>query len=145
MNIPSRIRLYPALFYSVALLHLVLWTLLPVFARFTLSHDAIEAFVWSQHLTWGYDKNPYFVGWVTHFAFWLSHGNVWGYYFIQQLFIVLGLWSIWQLSRRLFGEKTALVATFVLEGCLYFTAYVMINNDNFLLLGLLPFAASMIE
>lgn len=143
-DIPLNRRSSPIalIFYGVLLTHLIIWTVLPGVVRYSLSHDAVEALVWAQHLQWGYDKNPYFIGWVTRLG--IEFGGApyfFGYYFIQQAFIILGLWSLWRLALDLFeSEFVALVAVLVLEACLYFTVYVLTNNDNFPLIGLLAFS-----
>ncbi len=127
------------IFYTAIVFHVMAWTLLPYYIRYTVSHDTIEAFMWAQHLQWGYDKNPWFIGWVTKLGLWL--GGVRGYYFIQQLFVALGLWSLWMLAKKIFNPYAALVAVLILEGCLYFTILVQVNNDNFPLIGLWTLAA----
>lgn len=131
------------LFYLVLILHIAIWTITPVLIRHTVSSDVIESFVWAQHLDWGYDKNPYLIGWITHLALWITnHNNPLGYYFIQQLLIGLGFWSIWKLGNALFNSpQKALVATLMYEGCLYFSVYAQTNNDNFPLIGLWALAA----
>lgn len=125
------------LFYTVLILHILIWSISPVLIRYTVSADAIESFVWGQYLDWGYDKNPYLVGWLTHFALWLNINNsAIGYYFLQQLMIGLGFWSIWKLGNTLFDPYRALIAVLIYEGCLYFSVYAQTNNDNFPLIGL---------
>jgi 4-amino-4-deoxy-L-arabinose transferase-like glycosyltransferase len=129
------------IFYGFLALHILIWTLLPTFVRFSVSHDVIEAFVWGQSLDWGYDKNPWFAGWVARMGMLLgANQSAIGYYFMQQIFIGLGFWSAWQLAKTFFNELYALVAVLILEGCFYFSAYVETNNDNFILIGLWTFA-----
>jgi 4-amino-4-deoxy-L-arabinose transferase-like glycosyltransferase len=136
-------KLITKTFYFFLVLHLLCWTLLPYLCRYSVSHDTIEAFVWAQHLDWGYDKNPWLIGWITRFGLVLGgYKSPLGYYFIQQCFIVLGLWSVWQLGQKVTSNLLyALIGALALEGSLYFTAYVHINNDNFILIGLWLFAA----
>jgi hypothetical protein len=123
-------------------LHVLVWTVAPLFIRYTVTADAIESFVWGQSLDWGYDKNPYLAGWIPHFALWLNfHNNAVGYYLIQQLLIGLGFWSIWKLGNLLLSPYRALIAVLIYEGCLYFSAYAQTNNDNFPLVGLWGIAA----
>jgi hypothetical protein len=124
------------LFYVILILHVVLWTISPLLARYTVSHDTIEAFVWGQHLDFGYDKNPFLVGWITYLALKTGFASIFTYYLIQQLFIALGFWSIWKLGNLLFNPQKAFIAVAIHEACLYFSAYAHTNNDNFPLIGL---------
>lgn len=121
-------------------LHILLWSILPELARYTASNDLIEAANWAQHLTFGYDKNPWVVGWITRLGLEFTGGeNFLGYYFIQQVCIGLGFWSLWQLGRKLFNPTIALITVLLWEGCLYFSTTVQTNNDNFILIGFLTF------
>jgi 4-amino-4-deoxy-L-arabinose transferase-like glycosyltransferase len=125
------------LFYATLILHILVWSISPVLIRHTVSADAIESFVWGQYLAWGYDKNPYLAGWIPHFALLLNiDNNAIGYYFVQQLMIGLGFWSIWKLGNLLFSPYRALIAVLIYEACLYFSVYAQTNNDNFPLVGL---------
>lgn len=129
------------IFWLLMILHLTLWTLLPAIARYAPSNDVIEAINWAQQLTWGYDKNPWVVGWITRLGITISCGNnLAGYYFLQQLLIVFGFWSIWKLANQLVQPVQALFATLIMEGCLYYSIIVQTNNDNFILIALLNFA-----
>jgi len=128
-------------FWSIVALHVLVWSILPELVRYAPSYDLIEAANWSQYLDWGYDKNPWVIGWITRLGIELSCGkNFLGYYFIQQLFIGLSFWSIWQLGKQLFRPLHALIAVLILEGCLYFSTAVQTNNDNFALVGFLTLA-----
>ncbi len=130
------------LFYATLIFHILVWSLSPIFIRYTVSADAIESFVWGQHLAWGYDKNPYLAGWIPHFALLFNmNNNAIGYYFVQQLMIGLGFWSIWKLGNLLFSPYRALITVLIYEACLYFSVYAQTNNDNFPLVGLWGVAA----
>ncbi|MDF3054556.1 MAG: hypothetical protein K0Q74_463 [Gammaproteobacteria bacterium] len=130
------------IFYTFLVLHVLVWAISPLLIRHTVSGDAIESFVWGQYLDWGYDRNPYLVGWITRLSLWLDINNhAIGYYFMQQLMIGLGFWSLWKLGNLLFSPYRALVAVLMYTGCLYFSVYVQTNNDNFPLVGLWGVAA----
>lgn len=128
-------RTITVLFYVFLLVHLLFWTLAPLFTRVAVSNDVIEAIVWAQHLSFGYDKNPWVIGWITHLG--ISFGGVVGYYFMQQLCIVVGIWAVFQLGKQFYSIKTAFIAALSLSVCLAFSVYVQINNDNFALFGFL--------
>lgn len=123
------------LFYSCLFFHLIFWTFAILSVRVAVSHDTIEAFVWAQHLAWGYDKNPWVIGWVARLGL-IIGGDV-GYYFIQQLCIVSGVWAVWKLGNRFYSPTEAFIASVSLLVCSAFSIYVSINNDNFVLFGFL--------
>lgn len=109
--------------------------------RYTVSHDTIEALVWGQNLQLGYDKNPYLIGWITHFILKLGSYSIIAYYLLQQVWMALGFWSVWKLGNLLFNPYKAFIATVILQACLYFTVYTQTNNDNYLLIGLWSLSA----
>ncbi len=123
------------IFYTFLMIQIVVWTITPYLIRYTVGHDTIEAFVWTQHMQWGYDKNPWVVGWLAKLGVLLGGTSAIGYYFIQQLLMALCIWSVWKLAQRFVTPVQALIGAMALEGCLYFTAYVNLNNDNYALMG----------
>ena len=128
------------IFWSFVIVHVLLWSILPELARYTPSYDIIEAVNWAQQLDWGYDKNPWVIGWLTRLGIDIALGKSFlGYYFLQQLLVALGFWSIWQLGKQLFRPAYALIAVLILEGCTFFSTAVQTNNDNFALIGFLAF------
>ena len=63
------------IFIFVLTLHVLIWTLLTPAIRYAMSHDIIEAFVWAQNLEWGYDKNPWLIGWLARLGILLANGK----------------------------------------------------------------------
>jgi 4-amino-4-deoxy-L-arabinose transferase-like glycosyltransferase len=129
------------IFWSIMAFQVVLWTILPVLVRYTIPNDLIEAINWAQQLSWGYDKNPWVIGWLTRLGLEISYAHSCiGYYFLQQVFIVFAFWSVWKLANKILHPWPALVAAvLLLAGCLYYSAYAQNNNDNFALIAFLNF------
>ncbi|BBB15616.1 undecaprenyl-phosphomannose:protein mannosyltransferase [Candidatus Rickettsiella viridis] len=122
-------------------LQLFLWSFLPVFIRHAVGNDLIEALTWGHQFQWGYDKNPFLPGILAHlggiFGF-----NGFGIYFIQQLFILLGVWSVRALTFELTNNSAyAFIAAVALLLCSAYNIDVQIYNDNYILQGLLPLCA----
>lgn len=122
--------------YTFLSIHLLLWTLIPILVRFNLPMDAIEGTIWGQQLEWGYDKNPYLNGWLTTLATTLDGQSGWMIYLFSQLSVVMCMWAIWQLAKKMLPPVYALVSVLLLECIQYFNFHAIDFNDNTLELGL---------
>jgi Dolichyl-phosphate-mannose-protein mannosyltransferase len=128
-------------FYLFLLGHIIAWTVLPTIVRHTTTNDLIEAITWGRQFEWSYDKNPWLAGWLTYQLGVLNLSGVW-IYFVQQLFIALGFWSIARLTTRISGDvRYGVVCALMFEATLIYTIDVQLNNDNYFLQGLLPLSA----
>lgn len=128
-------------FWLIMFLQLFLWSFLPVFIRHAISNDLIEALTWGHQFQWGYDKNPFLPGILAHLGG-IVGGNGFGIYFIQQLFILLGVWSVRALTFELTNNSAyAFIAAIALLVCSAYNVDVQIYNDNYILQGLLPLSA----
>lgn len=123
-------------FWLIVSLHVVMWTALPLTLRPTLPIDALEGVVWGQHLSLGYDRNPWLNAWLTRLAVEIGGQSAWLTYFFSQLFVVLCLWSVWRLAQKILAPLHALVAVLMLEGIQYYTIASLDFNDNVIELGL---------
>jgi len=138
----KKINATDKLFICLVLMHIVLWTVVNTISRHTVNGDTIEAFNWGSTLSFGYDKNPYMPGFIAYLAMLLSKSapSAWGYYLIQQSFIGIGLWGLYTLGKNIVGKEKAMISVLIMEGCFYFNAYVQSNNDNYILIGLIPWS-----
>jgi 4-amino-4-deoxy-L-arabinose transferase-like glycosyltransferase len=119
-------------------LHVLVWTLIPNWARTGLPLDSAEGSVWGQHLALGYDRNPWLNGWLTRLAIELGGNADIFVYFFSQLCVALAFWSIWRLGRKILDPLQAVVAVLMLEAIQYYTIAAVDFNDNVLELGLWP-------
>ncbi|MDX1902035.1 MAG: glycosyltransferase family 39 protein [Gammaproteobacteria bacterium] len=136
----KKLSRYGQLFWLFLTLHTFLWTVTPVFIRHALSDDLIEAFIWGQQFVWGYDKNPWLPGTLAHIGILLGGRSGIGIYFIQSLFIALGLFSVWRLMSKISNPIYALISVMMYEACACYSVDLQIYNDNYILMGLLPLA-----
>src|SRR5436190_14399076 len=97
-------------FYAFLFLHLILWTLAPVWVRFTLPMDAMEGTTWGHQLEWGYDKNPFLNGWLTQFAVYLGGHSGWMIYLFSQLSIAACFWAVFRLGCQFLPPIYALIS-----------------------------------
>ncbi len=118
------------------LLHVLFWTLAPVWVRYTLPMDAMEGTTWGHQLQWGYDKNPFLNGWLTHFAVYLGGNSGWMIYLFSQLSIAACFWAIFRLGSKLLSPVYALISVFLLESMQYYNLHAIDFNDNTLEVGL---------
>ncbi len=117
-------------------LHVIVWTLAPVFVRFTLPMDSMEGALWGRQLEWGYDKNPFMNGWLTALALKIDGHSGWAIYLFSQLSVAICFWAIWQLSKKIVPPLYALLAVLLLEGMQYYNFHAIDFNDNTLELAL---------
>lgn len=116
--------------------HLAAWTLVPAMVRLNLPLDSIEGALWGQHLQWGYDKNPFLNGWLTALAVHLGGRSGWMIYLFSQFSVVMCLFFVWMLGKRIMPPVYALVSVLLLETIQYFNLHAIDFNDNTLELGL---------
>jgi 4-amino-4-deoxy-L-arabinose transferase-like glycosyltransferase len=118
------------------LMHLLVWTLAPIFVRFNLPLDAIEGSLWGHQLEWGYDKNPFLNGWLTALAVYLGGTSGWMIYLFSQLSVATCFLCVWLLAKEMLPPVFALIAVMILEGVQYYTFHSIDFNDNTLELSL---------
>lgn len=123
-------------FYLFIIVHLIVWTLMPILVRYNLPLDSIEGTVWGHQLEWGYDKNPFMNGWLTALAVFLGGSSGWMIYLFSQLSVIACFWSVWQIAKQMLVPAYALVAVMLLEGVQYYNLHAIDFNDNTLELGL---------
>jgi 4-amino-4-deoxy-L-arabinose transferase-like glycosyltransferase len=127
----------------LATLHLLLWTLLPTILHYNAPLDVAEAIAWGQQWQWGYDRDPYLVGWLAYSASWLTGHSIWGVYLLSQICVLATFSAIWRLAMQLYlSQAQALLSIFVLEGVFYYNFATPEFNDNVLQLPLWAFTIS---
>jgi hypothetical protein len=137
----SLATLTPAqLFWSFALLHLVMWILVPMLASPNVPLDVIEGYAWGREWVIGTYKHPPMQAWCLEILTLLTNRAIWAHFLASQIAIVVAFWAVWQTGRRLTDEKTALLGALLLEGVVYYNFTSPEFNPNVLQL---PFWALM--
>lgn len=134
----TRERLVSFGFVFFVVLHVAAWTLAPALLRFSLPMDAMEGFTWGQHLSWGYDKNPFLNAWLTRLALTLDGRSGWMVYLFSQLSVATGFCALWRLGRQMMPSLYVLLGVMMLEGLQYTNFHAIDFNDNTLELALWP-------
>jgi len=98
------------IFYISLFILAFCWICLPVITLDTAYIDISENIIWGKNFQFGYDKNPYIGPWFTRFFYDLTH-TIEINYFFSQLFIVCAVWSVWALTKKIFGSVYALICS----------------------------------
>ena len=81
---------YNRTFYLFLLFHLIIWTIVPSVSNLNLPLDTIEALAWGSNLSWGFTKHPPASAFMVEFIYSFFGNQDWAYYFLSQLFIIIG-------------------------------------------------------
>ena len=112
---------YNRTFYVFLLLHLTIWTIVPSVTNLNLPLDTIEALAWGSNLSWGYTKHPPISAFMVEFIHSFFGSQDWSYYFLSQIFIIIGFIYVWKFSNLIFKEKIySLSSIFFLEGVFFY-------------------------
>lgn len=124
-------------FVVLALLHVVFWTLMPALLHHNAPLDVAEAIAWGQQWQWGYDRDPYLVGWLAYSVSWLTGHSVWATYLLSQICIITTFWATTRLAMQLkLSSLQALASILLLEAIFYYNFATPEFNDNVLQLPL---------
>ncbi len=121
---------------SILIISVLAWTLLPALLLKGTYIDILESLVWGRHFDFGYDKNPYFVAWVTRFFYDISGEKIWSLYLMSQISVALCLWAVWRLAKNWFPPVHALIAACSLLMIDFFNVGATEFNDNVLELSM---------
>jgi hypothetical protein len=128
-------------------LHVVVWTVLPILVCRNLQLDLAEGLALGREWQLGYWKHPPLPWWIDDLA-WRAAGDVRAVYVLAPLAVAITLYAVWRLGRDIVGPQQALLAVVVLEGLHFFNfTAVKFNHDVmqlplWALTGLLVFRAS---
>lgn len=128
-------------FFILCAVWFSVWTLLPAFFLGNTYIDISENIVWGSHFQFGYDKNPYFGAWITYFLYHITGGGVWSAYMLSQLFVMIGVFSVWKLAREMMSPGRAFVSAVLLFGLAYYGSNATEFNDDIIEIGLWPASA----
>lgn len=122
--------------YALITIHVFFWTLVPTLIRHTLPMDAVEGYVWGQHLQLGYDRNPWLNAWLTRVAVEFGGSSGWLVYLFSQISVAICFFALWKLGKKFLPPVYVLIAIFLLEAVQYYTIATIDFNDNVLEIGL---------
>lgn len=117
-------------FWAFALLHLVLWTLIPTLSSPNVPLDVIEGYAWGREWLLGTYKHPPMQSWWLQILAILTGRAAWAHFFASQFAIFITFIAVWRTGRRLMDETSALVGVLLLEGIIYYTFTSTEFNPN---------------
>ena len=120
------------LFWTFALAHLVLWTLVSSLASQNLPLDVIEGYAWGREWLIGTHKHPPMQAWILEIVYTLTGGGRWAPFLTSQIAVVVAFWAVWQTGRRIVSEQEALIGALLLEGIAYYNFTSPEFNPNVL-------------
>ena len=104
-----------ATFAAFLVLHVVVWTLVPVLTRHELDGDSMMHFGWSLHPQWSYSLHPPLLPWVISAYLNTVGVSRLNYILLSQINIVVAFIAVWMLARELLPPVQALLAVCLLE------------------------------
>jgi hypothetical protein len=116
-------------FAVFALLHAVVWTLLPSFLYRNLPLDLIEALTYGREWQLGYDKLPPLPWWLVEIVYRVS-GQDFAIYAFAQIVVIAAFAAIWATALPIVGAGGALASVLIIDGMHYFNfTAVKFNHD----------------
>lgn len=125
-------------FWLFATAHLVVWTFLRSLTQPNAPLDVVEMAYLGHEWQLGYPKHPPLAAWLTESVLALSGNSLWAVYLAAQLAMIVCFWAAWRLGREILSPGAALLATALLECCIYYNFTTSELNNN---IALYPFWA----
>lgn len=118
------------LFWMFLSLHVLVWTVAPLFAQPNRPLDMIEMLYWGRYWQLGYYKHPPLPAWITASIEQFSLGAIWPFYLAAQLIVATSFWSAWRLAKQFLPAWPALCASLLLETSIHYNlATTDLNNS----------------
>ena len=97
------------------------WTLIPSISNQNLPLDTIEAIAWGSNLDWGFSKHPPLSALFSEIFYQIFGNSDWAFYFLSQIFIIIGFYFVWKLSTDFFEDKIySLISVLSLEAIYFY-------------------------
>jgi 4-amino-4-deoxy-L-arabinose transferase-like glycosyltransferase len=120
------------LFWIIALIHLALWTIVPLLVSPNAPLDVIEGYAWGHEWPWGTYKHPPLQAWILEALASLTDRANWAHFLASQLAVIVALWAVWQTGLRMMNETRALLGVLLLEGIVFYNYTSTEFNPNIL-------------
>ena len=131
---PRTLRSPHLWFWGFALLHFLLWTLVPWSVNPNAPLDVIEGYAWGHEWLIGTYKHPPMQAWWLEILAILTDHASWVHFLASQIAVVVAFWAVWDTARHLMNGTKALLGVLLLEGVIYFNFTSTEFNPNVLLL-----------
>jgi len=127
-------------FVPLLCLNLVVWVLARVISDSNLDPygDMLENFAWGQEFSWGNQKHPPLIGWITGLWFWFMPRYDTSYHLLAYLNVLVGLVGIYRVAGCLDLKKIAIPSVLLLAMAFPYSTLAVKFNANSILLSLWP-------
>ena len=110
------------------LIYFLVWSIAPAFLASSVPLDVGEGINWGSEWQWGYYKHPPFSSWVLY-SFYRLFGHI-GPYLLSQLYVLLTLFLVYQLGKKVWNQQTALLGGALTLAVIYYTYPSLEFNHN---------------
>jgi 4-amino-4-deoxy-L-arabinose transferase-like glycosyltransferase len=134
LNLRDRLKAASAtqLFWTFALFHAAVWTIVPSFTSRNAPLDVIEGYAWGHEWLMGTYKHPPMQAWVLEAFAQLSDRAPWAHFLASQIAVLVTFWAVWTTGRKITNEISSLTAVLLLEGVVYYNFNSTEFNPNVL-------------
>lgn len=115
-------------FFILLGIYFILWSILPAFIASSVPFDVSEGINWGSEWQWGYYKHPPLSSWILY-SFYQIFGHI-GPYLLSQLCVLLTLFLIYQLGKKIWSQKTALIGSLLTLAVVYYVYPSLEFNHN---------------
>lgn len=117
-------------FWFVAVFFAAVWVALPTLFQPAYRPDVIELQLVGREWVLATRKHPMLPAWLLESVNLLTHRAFAAPFVASQLCMLLSLWSVWTLGRKLLSERLALIGTFAMLPYWFFTVESVKFNQN---------------
>ena len=110
------------------LAYTLIWSIAPAFLASSVPFDVSEGINWGQEWQWGYYKHPPLSSWILY-SFYKLFGHI-GPYLLSQLYVLLTLFLVYQLGKKIWSPTIALLGSVLTLAVLYYTYPSLEFNHN---------------
>ena len=110
------------------LVYFLIWSIVPAFIASSVPFDVSEGINWGSEWQWGYYKHPPLSSWVLY-SFYQLFGHV-GPYLLSQLYVLLTLFLVYQLGKKIWSPATALLGSVLTLAVIYYSYPSLEFNHN---------------
>jgi 4-amino-4-deoxy-L-arabinose transferase-like glycosyltransferase len=123
-------------FWSLVGFFALVWVLLPaLFHSAYRMTDVIELQCLAKEWVWSTRKHPMLSAWLLEFVNIITGRHFVSPFIASQICVIISLWSVWQLGRKVLSEKLALIGVFSVLPYYFFGYHSLVYNPNTVLIA----------
>ncbi|MDR1957983.1 MAG: glycosyltransferase family 39 protein, partial [Planctomycetaceae bacterium] len=123
-------------FWSVTVFFAALWVILPsLFHTAYRMTDVIELQCIAKEWVLSTRKHPMLPAWILEIVNILTNRAFVAPFLASQICVIISLWSVWQLGRKVLSEKLALIGTLAVLPYYFFAYHSLVYNQNTVLIA----------